>query len=265
MLTHDLPNYCLPDGSPACARDAAPDAYAEWKSWRHEDFGRPTRQACAYFNLLWRRFAANRCQPQKVLEIGFGNGQFLGWCRQRGLTACGTETNEALLARARAAGFDCAGSLAILDAGPFDLIVLFDVLEHIPESGITAFLCSLSDRLAPQGQILLRTPNGGSPFGLNNQYGDPTHAAVLTPNKLKFLSAPAGLQMAFSGADPRPLRGLPPAKWPALALRLLLHRLLERLVRFVFAPLPRGVLAANLLTVLRHSTQGRQQHPDRGV
>ncbi len=259
MPTPDLPNSCTPDAVPSPAHHPVADAYADWKSWRHEDFGRPTAQASAYFNLLWRRFIGARRACVQVLEIGFGNGQFLGWCRKRGLTACGIETNEVLLARAHAAGFDCAGSLATFDAGPFDLIVLFDVLEHIPESGITAFLCSLSGRLAPQGQILLRTPNGGSPFGLNNQYGDPTHAAVLTPNKLKFLSAPAGLQVAFSGADPRPLRGLPAAKWPALALRLLLQRLLERLVRFVFAPLPRGVLAANLLTVLRHSTQGRQR------
>ncbi len=259
MQMHDQRPYCAPDAAPVAARrtgDSA-NAYAEWKAWRSDDFGHPTPEACAYFDALWRRFVGTGPAPLKMLEVGFGNGQFIGWCRQRGMAVWGIETSEALLARARNAGFDCVGSLDMLDDTRFDLIVLFDVLEHLQEARITPLLASLSNRLASGGRIILRTPNGGSPFGLNHQYGDPTHASVLTPNKLRFLCAPAGLAISYCGADLRPLRAVPVAKWPARLLRLLLSRLLERLVRFVFAPQPRGVLSPNLLTVLHPSAPRR--------
>lgn len=249
---------CGPKVTTAPSATSAADAYARWKSWVGEDFGQPTRRACAYFNLLWRRFIRQRRGAMKVLEIGFGNGQFLGWCRQHGLTVRGIETNDLLIARAQEAGFDCAHSLADLgDPGDtrFDVIVLFDVLEHLPTDAITDFLRELAIRLAKDGRIILRTPNGGSPFGLNHQHGDPTHATVLTANKLKFLSAPAGLKVCYCGEDLHPLRGMPLRTWPASLLRRVLHRLLERLVRFAFAPQPRGVLSANLLTVLRQAEQ----------
>ncbi len=228
------------------------DAYTEWKSWRSEDFGQPTPQARAYFDALWRRFVGKRHVPPRVLEVGFGNGQFLGWCRQRGLAVSGIETGEAPLVRARDAGFDCAESLDALDGDAFDLIVLFDVLEHLQESRITSFLGDLAKRLSADGRIILRTPNGGSPFGLNHQHGDPTHASILTANKLKFLCARAGLTIDYCGKDLRPLRPGPLVKLPVRVLRALLHQFFERLVRFVFAPQPRGVLSANLLAVLRH-------------
>lgn len=255
---------CEPEVTTALSPTSAADAYARWKSWDGQDFGQPTRRASAYFNLLWRRFIHQRHGALRVLEIGFGNGQFLGWCRQQGLTVRGIETNDLLIARAQEAGFDCAHSLADLghlsdrgdlDAACFDVIVLFDVLEHLPTDAITDFLRELAIRLAKNGRIILRTPNGGSPFGLNHQHGDPTHVTVLTANKLKFLSAPAGLKACYCGEDLRPLRGMPLRTWPASLLRRVLHRLLERLVRFAFAPQPRGVLSANLLTVLRHAEQ----------
>ena len=162
--------------------------YANWKSWRPADFGTPTDASRAYFKKLWRQFVGRSRQPQNILEIGYGNGQFLGWCRQQGHRVTGVETNKDLLTRARKAGFDSQPSIdEVADAG-FDLIVLFDVLEHVPEAGLPAYFQMLRDRLLTGGQIILRTPNGGSPLGLNNQHGDPTHVAILTRNKLKYLA-----------------------------------------------------------------------------
>lgn len=227
------------------------DRYAEWKSWRAADFGTPSAASCAYFSGLIRRFASPARPPLAILEIGFGNGQFLGWCRQRGHAATGIETNPALLARALQADFECHGSLAALAGRRFDLIVLFDVLEHLADSALPDFLRELACHLAEGGRIIARTPNGGSPFGLNHQHGDPTHAAILTRNKLAYLATGAGLALHYCGGDLYPLYAGSWQRMPARTVRALLRRLVEAFVRFAFAPQPRGVLSANLLTVLQ--------------
>ncbi len=242
-------------GNADTARAGDKDGYAAWKSWQHEEFGLPTPAACAYFSQLCQRFIGTRRKSLRVLEVGFGNGQFLGWCRQQGMAVSGVETNHALLARARAAGFECAASVDELGERRFDLITLFDVLEHVPEASICAFLSQLAERLKPDGRIILRTPNGGSPFGLNHQHGDTTHASILTAQKFRYLVAPAGLRLRYCGTDLYPLYAGSLRALPARALRRMLHGLCERVVRFVFAPQPRGVLSANLLTVMRHEGQ----------
>ena len=229
----------------------AADRYAEWKSWQPCDFGRTSAASCAYFSQLLTRFVGPARRPLAVLEIGFGNGQFLGWCRQQGHAAIGIETNAALAARAAQAGFECHASVGELGGRIFDLIVLFDVLEHLPEPALPDFLRELADHLAEGGRIIARTPNGGSPFGLNHQHGDPTHAAILTRNKFAYLAGEAGLALQYCGSDVYPLYAGCWWRWPGRALRALLRRLVEAFVRFAFAPQPRGVLSANLLTVLR--------------
>lgn len=229
----------------------AADRYAEWKSWRPADFGMPSAASSAYFTRLFRRFARPARRRLGILEIGFGNGQFLGWCRQQGHAVTGIETNPALLVRAAQAGFECHASLGALGGRRFDLIVLFDVLEHLPENGLADFLRELSAHLVDQGRIMVRTPNGGSPFGLNHQHGDPTHAAILTPNKFRYLAGHAGLALHYCGSDPYPLYAGSWQRLPGRALRKLLRRLAEAFVRFAFAPQPGGVLCANLLAVLK--------------
>ncbi len=235
--------------------DAA-ERYADWKSWQAADFGVPSAASSAYFSRLLRRFAGSSRKPLALLEIGYGNGQFLGWCRQQGHATTGVETNAVLLARAAQAGFECHASPGALSGRRFDLIVLFDVLEHLPESALTHFLRELSCLLGDQGRIIVRTPNGGSPFGLNHQHGDPTHAAILTPGKFRYLAGHAGLVLHYCGSDPYPLYAGSWRRLPGRALRAVLRRMVEAFVRFAFAPQPGGVLSANLLTVLQPARPG---------
>lgn len=163
----------------------------------------------------------------------------------------GVETNAELLSRAREQGFACYSSANEVQDSEFDLIVMFDVLEHIPETEISAFLEGLSRKLIADGKIILRTPNGGSPFGLNNQYGDSTHMAVITRNKMQFLVSRLDFRLRYCGKDLYPLHIGSISKFPGRALRIILYAVCERLVRFTFAPQPAGVLSANLLTVMQ--------------
>ena len=55
----------------------------------------------------------------------------------------------------------------------FDTVVAFDVFEHFALEEIEARLAALETMIRPGGHLLMRFPNGQSPFGLVLQHGDP--------------------------------------------------------------------------------------------
>ena len=102
--------------------------------------------------------------------------------------------------------------------GQFDLIVLFDVLEHLSLSEIVASFKIFSHLLTPSGKVLARFPNGGSPFGRLHQYGDATHQTVLTGSLIHQIALTAGMELIQQFDAARPLiakdrKGLINIKW----------------------------------------------------
>jgi len=98
----------------------------------------------------------------RVLEIGSGRGTLLGELRRRGVHAVGIEPNASLaidavrrtppLPVARMSG----DRLGFADAR-FDLVLSFDVFEHIADSD--AHLSEVRRVLRPGGVYALQTPN----------------------------------------------------------------------------------------------------------
>jgi SAM-dependent methyltransferase len=98
----------------------------------------------------------------RVLEIGSGRGTLLAELRRRGVRAVGIEPNSSLaidavrrqppLPIARMSG----DRLGFADA-TFDLVLSFDVFEHIADSG--AHLEEVRRVLRPGGVYALQTPN----------------------------------------------------------------------------------------------------------
>jgi hypothetical protein len=139
--------------------------------------------------------------------------------------------------------------MAELPAGQrYGLVAMFDVLEHIEVEEVVSFMRGLAQRLAPDGAILLRVPNGDSPFGGRHQHGDLTHVVAYGEFKLKQLAQLAGLKVVALGEAPwhaqqtegRSLRCL---------LRATARSLLNRLIGFAYFG---GTvdLATNLAAVL---------------
>jgi SAM-dependent methyltransferase len=97
-----------------------------------------------------------------VLEIGTGTGGMLHALLERGLRARGVEINPALIAQSRQWFGDLpvepvAGvQLPFADAS-FDLVLSFDVFEHIRDSD--AHLREVSRVLRPGGRYLVQTPS----------------------------------------------------------------------------------------------------------
>jgi SAM-dependent methyltransferase len=98
----------------------------------------------------------------EVLEIGTGAGALLHTLIERGCRARGVELRPELIAAAREWFGDLpiqrvsGVELPFADAS-FDVVISFDVLEHIPDSD--AHLREVARVLRPHGTYLIQTPN----------------------------------------------------------------------------------------------------------
>jgi SAM-dependent methyltransferase len=184
-MTTKLRNSQEPSGADA--------NYTVWKSWDSTQFGHISRLDQAYFDAEFR-FVPQRAKVS-VLEIGFGHGAFMSYARtKRQWQITGIEINNIEMEAAASADYRVVRSIDDLPSAEcFDLIVAFDVFEHLEVEVLSALLVKIARRLAPRGYLLARFPNGDSPFGLSNQHGDHTHKTVITRSKLTQLALPAGL------------------------------------------------------------------------
>jgi len=101
-------------------------------------------------------------EPADVLEIGSGTGGLLHTLIRRGHRARGVEINADLVAESRRWFGDLPIRLVTGVALPFpdasfDVVVSFDVFEHIPDSD--AHLREVRRVLRPGGAYLIQTPN----------------------------------------------------------------------------------------------------------
>jgi SAM-dependent methyltransferase len=100
--------------------------------------------------------------PGRLLEVGCGHGLLLDEARRRGWSVLGLEPSAASRAHARdALGLEVLDStLGAFDDGPFEAVVLADVLEHLddPVGAVRACAALLGDG----GVLLVVTPDPGS-------------------------------------------------------------------------------------------------------
>ena len=225
--------------------------YAEWKNWEESEFGKTPKHENAYFKTVFKKF--NLGSNTKILEIGFGNGYFLNFAHSHGCVIEGIEIVSELIERASNNGFKSYSSIeSIQKNNKYDLIVMFDVLEHIPQDEVLAFLNLLNGLLSESGSIVLRTPNGSSPFGLANQYGDVTHCNVVTGEKLNYWTKLSGLRVDYIDGDLYPFifkHNI--KKFPSKIIKRILFKITERVCRYIFSPQPKGFLSSNLFAILK--------------
>lgn len=183
--------------------------YALWKSWDESQFGVLAPFEERYFEKELKRTRCHIPTDAKVLEIGFGNGKFLSYARKKGWSVFGIEANKQLVDLAGKQGFNAfnADNLSQIQSDQFDLVVAFDVLEHIPKEDLIGWYFETRRVLKIGGCFIARFPNGDSPFGLLNQNGDVTHVTSIGSVMARYFATRADMKIVYMGGEAQPLVG----------------------------------------------------------
>jgi 2-polyprenyl-3-methyl-5-hydroxy-6-metoxy-1,4-benzoquinol methylase len=135
-----------------------------------------------------------------VLDIGCGRGEFLALLAEKGISAHGIDTNQAMVQVCRDKGLkaDAADAVSFLRAQPRQSLGgLFaaQVVEHLEPSYLAALLDAAFAALRPGAPIVLETINPACWFAFFESYiRDITHVRPLHPDTLKYLLVATGFQ-----------------------------------------------------------------------
>jgi SAM-dependent methyltransferase len=210
--------------------DEGYDAYFESRGWAKTT----STGTFWYYDGLQEKIGF--AKGQKILEIGFGDSRFMDWSRSRGLMPVGVEILEAALDKGRALGHEVfPGPFTPATLKPdrlFDVIVAFDVVEHLTVSEIRQLFRDTLPHLLPGGRYLFRFPNGNSPFVGPTQNGDVTHRTLVSPAMIEEITKPLGLKVERAFGD----RMLPPGLAARVKRRLAyaLRSAVEALIGFAY-------------------------------
>lgn len=184
--------YVNPRPTPAEMESYYPPTY--------EPYTRQARTTSMYERLRYRvaiarmcRIAAGRQEPGRLLDVGCGAGEFLAGMRERGWQVRGLDTSPVAVELAREKGLDVfLGPLSEADypEGEFDLITMWDVLEHLHDPG--DYLVQLGRLLRPDGRFVVTLPNAHS---LDFRIFGPVWTGLDTPRHLYIFPRPALLAL----------------------------------------------------------------------
>src|ERR1051325_358234 len=133
----------------------------------------------------------DRTRP--VAELACGHGSFLHWLKSKNFSnLSGVDSSPEQVALAKQVGAtveldDVNRWLARQPHNHFAALVAIDLVEHLPKDDFMDLLQHSRAALAPGGSLILRLPNGDSPFVGRNLFNDITHVWTYTPNCLNSL------------------------------------------------------------------------------
>jgi 2-polyprenyl-3-methyl-5-hydroxy-6-metoxy-1,4-benzoquinol methylase len=160
-----------------------------------------------YFSIL-QSHAAKK-PSVRFLDLGCGPGGLLAEAKKHGWNASGLEISRWAVEKGRAEGLDIVeGTLqdAHFAEGEFDLISMFDVLEHLPHPRDT--VSAIARVLRPGGVLVIETPNIEG-FFVRTLYGAASdmvkpraHICLYSPTTARRLLKGAGLSVVRTGLFP---------------------------------------------------------------
>lgn len=228
--------------------------YPDWKGWTAADFGACGRSESAYFAAELRRCGVPLHAGMRVLEIGYGNGAFAGWAVRSGAAYLGVEAIPALVQCGREKGFDVHGDdvplSAIAAIGSVDVVIAFDVFEHLEIPQLTDLLRAVRDTMKVGGRLVARVPSGDSPFARYVQHGDLTHLSTLGSSAVRQLATATRFNVEQLRAPVFPLRGGGPGAFLRRGLVVVGRALAYPIIARLFMGGGSPVLSPNMLFVL---------------
>lgn len=146
--------------------------------------------------LIREHFPADRAST--ILDLGCGEGAFLRELRRSGYTdLAGVDRSPEQVAEAARQGEpsvrlgDVLVDAAALADASHDVIISFDVLEHLRRDEVLTLAEDVRRALRPGGRWVIHVPNAESPFFGRMRYGDVTHEQAFTRGSIRQLLADA--------------------------------------------------------------------------
>lgn len=128
---------------------------------RHLSRSRVVSWAFSYLCYLTHiRELAVSLGPRSVLDVGCGEGRFLGMLPPSVERRVGVDLSARALRFARAfyPEIEFLGTDAAELDETFDLVVSIEVLEHVPDEQVAPFLRTLAERTRPDGHVIVCVP-----------------------------------------------------------------------------------------------------------
>ncbi|MDQ5979088.1 MAG: Class SAM-dependent methyltransferase [Verrucomicrobiota bacterium] len=197
-----------------------------------------------------------------ILDVGCGRGyalQDLAALGYKNLQGIDTDVNQAAFARSQhldVVHVESTESFLATQTGAYAVILLMDVLEHVPRESQPAFLQAVARSLRPGGRLICTVPNAASAIASYWLHNDYTHHLSFTADSLTGLIEQCGFATTRCTAiefslRPRFLFWLPTPRAIVWWLRCLL-RLRQRAAFVAELGWTRGgqvILTPNLLAV----------------
>jgi 2-polyprenyl-3-methyl-5-hydroxy-6-metoxy-1,4-benzoquinol methylase len=170
----------------------------------------------------------------EILDLGCGDGRLIYSLQRLGYNnVSGVDISQSQLDLASqvSSTLDNQDVMEFLQqtTRTFDLIVAFDLIEHLEKMDLLTFLAECYSVLKPGGRIVFQTPNAASPFFGSVRYGDLTHELAVTPVLLGQLMSRA----KFSDISAREAPPVPYAYSPKSTLRYFAWQIIRGLFSLV--------------------------------
>lgn len=124
-----------------------------------------------------------------IIDLGCGYGTFLNTLKGKGYknlygVEVGEEQNRFLNSKGLKVYQEDLVSFLKNTNERFELITLFDVLEHFKKDELVEIVALLNNKLTDSGALVVRVPNGEAIFKGSIMYGDFTHETFFTKRSM---------------------------------------------------------------------------------
>lgn len=164
--------------------------YASYSSQRHEVLAPVTLAGLESRGphlraMIRKHFPADR--DAVVLDLGCGHGTIVEFAHRAGYRrVTGVDRSPEQVHQARRLGIegveegDLFESIARAASNSVDVVICFDVIEHLTRDELVPLVDEVFRALKPGGRWLIHAPNAESPFFGRIRYGDLTHELAFT-------------------------------------------------------------------------------------
>ncbi len=133
-----------------------------------------------------------------ILDLGCGHGTYLyffkkwGYTNLKGIDMSSEQVDLAHRLQIKEVQLGDINEWLQKSQEPADLVLLMDIIEHLPLSLIYETVNQIYRLLRPGGTLLIHVPNAEGLFGMRIRYGDLTHERAFTQSSIRQLLSSIG-------------------------------------------------------------------------